>query len=165
MKWSHKSIFCFQLVFLILHHFSHHLILMKKQGFQQEFCYLLWLFKPARISCRGSKSGKMIVPAIPLVGLGDRDLSSPFRFWQWGSSKTFHPSLCFLCSASEIENKPKSQGNAHALSGPGSGVWEGPRQEQEFVCEDVEYWWICEGQCRDAGCPSVANRYLRVLLL
>lgn len=44
--------------------------------------------------------------------------SSPFRFWQWGSSNVFHHSLCFLCSASGIENKPKWQGKAHAPSSP-----------------------------------------------
>lgn len=167
IKWSHKSIVCFQLVFLILHHFSHHLLLMKKQGSQQEFCYLLWSFKLARISGRDSKSGKMIVTDIPLGGLGDRDLSSPFGFWQWGSSNTFHSYFCFLCSASGIENKPKKQGKARASSGSDAGVWEGPRQEQEFVCvcEDVEYWRICEGLCRDAGCTSIGNWCLWDLLL
>lgn len=42
--------------------------------------YILWSFKPARISCRDSKSGEMIVLAIPLEGLGDRDLLFPKTF-------------------------------------------------------------------------------------
>lgn len=57
----------------------------------------------------------MIMPATPL-GVGLREgfffslKSSPFRFWQWGPYNIFHPSLCFLCSASGIESKPKRQG-------------------------------------------------------
>lgn len=109
-------------MFLNLHHFSHNFLLMKKQGFQQEFVFVIvWSFKPVRISCWHSKSGEMRVVAIPLGGLGDGDLfslkSSPLGFWQWRSSNIFHPSLCFLCfSASGIENKPKRKARQSTFS-------------------------------------------------
>lgn len=171
IKWSHKSMQRFQLLFLILHHFSHHFLLMKKQGFQQDFCYLLWLFKLVIISCWGSKPGEMIVPAIPLVGGWETGTlfslkSSPFRFWQWKSSNIFHPSFCFLCSARGIENKPKKARQSICSLWPRCLCLGGTKAGTRVcVCEDGGYRWICEGLCRDAGCTSKGNRRLHVLLL
>lgn len=86
-------------------------------------------------------------------------LKSPsFRFWHWGSSNIFHPSLCFSCCASKIETKPK--GRTKPMLPLASGRDQG-REESECVC--VCEWEGVEGEAlwRAAqGCRMHVQREL-----